>query len=186
LRLIGLKNNQVAEVMDNPYLLASASQKYATIIFVLLKYLQLLFWPYPLSYDYSYNQIAYKNFADPIVIASLMILIGMIAYTFIAIPKKDIIGWCIIFYLGSIFIVSNVVFNIGAPMAERFLFQASVPFVIFVVEIVRRLFTKLNLQQSQVTVAATAILFPILLLGSTQHLPVTRIGNLTRYSFFTM
>jgi cytochrome c-type biogenesis protein CcmH/NrfG len=163
--LIGLKNNQVAEVMDNPYVLASVSQKFATITFVFFKYLQLLFWPHPLSYDYSYNQIAYKNFGDPAVIASIIILAGMIVYAFIAIRKKDIIGWCIIFYLGSIFIVSNVLFNIGAPMAERFLFQASVPFVIFVVEIIRRLFIRLKLEQSQVTVAAVAMLLPILLLS---------------------
>lgn len=34
-------------------------------------------------------------------------------------------------------LVSNLAFNIGAPLGERFLFQASVPFSIGCVEIAR-------------------------------------------------
>ncbi len=161
--LIGLRNNEVREVMDNPYLLATVSQKYATILFVLLKYLQLLSWPNPLTYDYSYNQVAYRNFNDPSVLFSILILLIMIGYTLITFRKKDLIGWCILFYLATIFIISNLVFNIGAPMAERFLYQASVAFVIFIAEIARRLLHKVSWTiQTKTAIASVAASFFII------------------------
>src|SRR6185312_5493071 len=46
-----------ANVLTNPYYYATHLQKIATEWFVLGKYLGLLFWPYPLSADYSYYQI---------------------------------------------------------------------------------------------------------------------------------
>ncbi len=49
------------EILDNPYLLATKTQKLGTEYFVLLKYLWLLIFPYPLVSDYSYNQIPYQN-----------------------------------------------------------------------------------------------------------------------------
>ncbi|HZG00987.1 MAG TPA: hypothetical protein VEY71_08290, partial [Chitinophagales bacterium] len=55
--LIGFESGTVTELMDNPYLLASTDEKYATIAVVFLHYLRLLFFPHPLTYDYSYNQI---------------------------------------------------------------------------------------------------------------------------------
>jgi len=55
---------QSASILSNPYLYATQAQKISTECFVLGKYLGLLFFPYPLSYDYSYNQIPYHTFSD--------------------------------------------------------------------------------------------------------------------------
>jgi len=136
--LLGARNNAVQEVMDNPYLLASVSEKLASITFILLTYLKLMVWPHPLVYDYSFNQVPLHQLADPIVWISLAMQVGLLVYTVIAFRRKDPLAWCILFWFGTLFLVSNLVFNVGAPLAERFLYQASVPFLIAVVELVRR------------------------------------------------
>jgi tetratricopeptide (TPR) repeat protein len=137
--------------MDNPYVLATTSQKMATILFVGLMYLKLLFYPYPLTYDYSFHQIPYHDFSDGLVIFSLAIYAALGFIALWLLRKKDVISWCIFFFFGSLFIISNLLFNIGAPMAERFLYQASLPFIIAITELVRRFFAVQKQSQLQRT-----------------------------------
>ena len=67
-----------------------------------------------------------------------MALVGLGIYGFLAfymiryILKKDHIAFAILLYLAPLSIVSNIVFNIGAPMGERFLFFPSFGFAIAV------------------------------------------------------
>ncbi len=163
--LIGLQQNHVAEVMDNPYVLATTTQKIATILFVFLKYLQLLVYPNPLTYDYSYNQIPYKSLTDPAVIVAAIGVILIISFILFKLKKKDLIAWCLLFFIASLALVSNLFFNVGAPMAERFLYQASVPFLIAVVEIVRRIIAKLNMPQ-HIILPSTAMVMLLILIPS--------------------
>jgi hypothetical protein len=137
--LLDARNNTVQEIMDNPYLNADLGTRTATIAYVFLRYLGLLVWPHPLTYDYSFNQIPYRSWGDPWVLFSATSHIAMLVFAVFAWRRKDLLVWCVLFYLVTLLLVSNLVFNIGAPMAERFLFQASMPFLIGVVELVRRL-----------------------------------------------
>ena len=66
------------DVLNNPFKFASTPEKWATKIEVLNHYLRLLFWPYPLSSDYSYNAILYTNFGDTSVWLSIVLHFGMI------------------------------------------------------------------------------------------------------------
>ena len=54
-------------------MLAKTLEKYATITYIFLKYLLLLLFPHPLTYDYGYNQIPYTTFLDWKVIVSIII-----------------------------------------------------------------------------------------------------------------
>lgn len=125
--LIGFQSGTVAELMDNPYLLANTEQKYATIAVVFLHYLKLLFWPHPLTYDYSYNQIPYVNFSSGFVWLSILLNGCLLLYALVELRNRNLFSWCILFYFLSLFMVSNLVINIGAPMGERFLYQAGFP-----------------------------------------------------------
>ena len=144
--LLGTHSKEVTEVMDNPYLLATAPEKIATILFVFLKYIGLLFVPHPLTYDYSFHQIPYRSFSEPWVIVSIAVLTGLFVLVLRGIKKKDLLVWCIVFFLATFVLVSGLFFNIGAPMAERFMYQGSVPFIIALVECGLRL---LNLLQER-------------------------------------
>ena len=156
--IVPFTNQKVTELMDNPYLLATTDQRYATIIYVLLYYLRLLFYPHPLTYDYSFNQIPYKNFSDLSVVSSLIIHVSLIVYALATFRKKNILAWCIFFYMASIFIVSNFVLNIGAPLAERFLYQPSIAFFLFFVLIIEKVFSGISVSEfSRKNIALTSL-----------------------------
>jgi tetratricopeptide (TPR) repeat protein len=121
-----------ANVMNNPYLLATGSQKLASEMLVLLDYLRLLVFPNILVADYSYNQLPYANFANPLVWLSIIVYVGLFIGMCVLLLKRHVVGFAIAFYLFNLALVSNLFFNIGAPMGERLVFHSSVGFAIVV------------------------------------------------------
>ncbi len=129
---VGINSTQSTEILNNPYILATAAEKWATKIFVLLKELVLLLIPYPLSADYGYNTIPYKSFNDVSVWLSILIYTGMIAVTVILLKKKHPLAFALLFYLCFLFLVSNLVMDIGATMGERLLYHSSLGVVMVI------------------------------------------------------
>lgn len=128
--VIGFTHKEINEVMNAPYLLATPVQAFATKLYVLLLYIKLLFVPYPLCYDYSYNQIPYKELTDIFVILSVVIQAALLIYAVWLLRKRDMMAFAILFYFFSIFIVSNLLVDTGGVLGERFLFQPSAAFSI--------------------------------------------------------
>ncbi len=118
------------DVMNSPYLLATSVEKIATIIYVPLNYVRLLFLPHPLAADYTFNQIPYTTFADYRVWLSLLIHGGLIASMFILFKKRHAVGFAIAFYFAFLALICNLFVNIGAPMGERLIYHSSVGFAI--------------------------------------------------------
>jgi len=116
---------QDAELMNNPFLLADDTQKLATKLFIFLKYFILLIFPHPLSSDYGYNSIPYKDFSDFRVWVAILFLGGSIAGGWIAFRKKHWSAFAIAFYMLTILLVTNLIFNVGATMGERLAFHSS-------------------------------------------------------------
>lgn len=108
----------------------SAIAAFATELLILGKYMKMLFVPYPLICDYSYNSIPFTTLADPFVIVSLLVYAGLGVYGIYRLVKspKDPYAFAILFFMATIALFSNIPFIIGAAMAERFLFFASVGF----------------------------------------------------------
>lgn len=148
------------DVLNDPYVNATAAEKYATIILVLGRYLTLLLFPHPLSYDYSYKQIDYYTFADPGVLTSLVIHILLAAVALLQLKQKSVAAFAILFYIISISIVSNIVINLGAFMGERLLFQSSVGFAIAAGLAINALLERLKplRQQQTVLIGVSAVL----------------------------
>lgn len=132
----GQAGDSPLELMNNPFLKYDGtkyihftfSEKMATIIFTLGKYLQLLLFPHPLTHDYYPRHVELMSFSDISVIISLLAYISLLVFGIRLSLKKNIIGYCILFYLITLSIVSNIVFPIGTNMSERFLFMPSVGF----------------------------------------------------------
>ncbi len=120
------------EILNNPYLYATGAQELASKLAILLRYLQLLFFPSPLSSDYSYAQIPYSDFSSPLVWLSVAIYVGIIAAGIVLFRKRHILCFAIAFYLLNLLLISNLVFNIGAPMGERLIYHSSVGFVMVI------------------------------------------------------
>lgn len=119
-------------ILDNLYQDSTFEEKYATILYVLLFYLKLLVVPYPLSWDYTYDAIGFRKFTDIEVIASLVIQTIFVGWALWKVWQKNLYAYAILFYYLSVFIVSNILIDIGGYVGERFLYQASLGFCILV------------------------------------------------------
>ena len=117
-----------SNIMNNPYLYASGAQKLATELWVMLRYIGLLFVPHPLIADYSFRQIPYTNFSNPLVWLSAILHISMVAAIPVLLKRRHILGFAICIYLLNLLLISNLFFNIGAPMGERLVYHASIGF----------------------------------------------------------
>lgn len=126
------KNVPGGEILNNPYMLATHSQKIATEWLVMGKYIKMLFLPYPLSSDYSYNTIPYHNLSDLSVIISILIYVALIIWGIWLTVKKNILAFPVFFFLLNLFMVSNFLVDIGATMGERLAFHSSLGFVVLI------------------------------------------------------
>ena len=109
------------------------ADRLATSILILGKYVVLLFYPHPLSFDYSYNQIPIVGWGNINAIFSLLMYLALGGITFYGFVKKDPLAFGIAFFIFTLSIVSNLFVEIGATLAERFLFIPSLGFCIAIV-----------------------------------------------------
>jgi len=123
-------SEQSKDLMNNPFLGMKPDEKLGSIMYTLLKYLQLMVWPHPLSHDYYPYAIPKISLFRPIPLLSLTVYIGLIIAAFKGVKKKSVYSYSIWFYLLTLTIVSNIVINLGTFMNERFIFMASAGFCI--------------------------------------------------------
>lgn len=107
------------------------SQK-ATAFYILFKYIVLLFFPHPLSYDYSFEQIKTQSLTDIGAMAGIILYAAIGIYILLNFRKKNIPVYSLIFYLLTLAPVSNLFILIGAPMAERFMYMPSLSFCLLI------------------------------------------------------
>ena len=120
----------IADILNAPFLFATASQAFATKIYILLRYISILFYPYPLSCDYSYKQIPYIGPGTPEFLIAATILIALFIISIVLFRKRSVYSFSILFYFITISIASNLLIDIGTPFSERLLFQPSLAFCI--------------------------------------------------------
>lgn len=123
------KQDEITEVLNNPFVYATPIQAFATKIFILLKYIGLLIFPHPLSADYSWKTIPYNSFGDVIVWVSIAVHLVIVYFFFTFLKKRSWIAFAIAFYLSHLFLVSNLAMSIGATMGERLVYHSSLGFI---------------------------------------------------------
>ncbi len=123
--------NDKQELINNSLMAAkTTSEALATNTMVMGKYLGLLFSPHPLSWDYSYNQVPISTWTNMKVIISLAVYLFLGCFTIIKFGKKNIFAFCILYFVVTISLVSNIFLKIGASFGERFLYAPSLAFCI--------------------------------------------------------
>ncbi len=126
--------NEIANISIIENALASKDISYeskiATAILILGYYLKLLFVPYPLICDYSYNTIPFTHFGDPLVLISVSVCVFIVFFSLKRLIKNhnDPFVFGILFFIITISLVANIVFLIGTTMGERLVFFPSVGF----------------------------------------------------------
>jgi len=123
-----MMNNPFIKVVDGNYLPFTLSEKWASIVFGLGKYVQLLFVPHPLTHDYYPRHIGVMTWSDPAVIMAALMHLMMIGIAIIGLVKKSFSTFCIVFFYATILLMCNIVFPIGTHISERFLFTPSVAY----------------------------------------------------------
>ena len=128
-------------VIDN--LIAAAPDfihRFATAVKILGKYLLLLFYPHPLSSDYSYNEFPIVGPGDWKFLLSFAVYAALVIYAVVRFKKKEIIVFGILFYLFSMTIYSNILVLIGTSFGERLLYTPSLGWAIAIGVLLVKLF----------------------------------------------
>ncbi|MBD98337.1 MAG: hypothetical protein CMO34_00705 [Verrucomicrobia bacterium] len=153
-------------LMNDPFLESSMSEKYATIVLTLGKYLQLMVYPHPLTYDYYPKHIPIVSWGHPMVLLSLashLFLIFVLVKGFI---KKHFLSYSILIYSVTLSIASNLFFPIGAFMNERFIYVSSLGFAIALSYFLLQILPKKIKHKKQQTNFISGFAFTVLILFS--------------------
>jgi protein O-mannosyl-transferase len=142
--------------LNNPFLVwngsawlpCSSVQRIATVLYALGHQLRLLVFPYPLTHDYYY--LSLKTFSSVGVWASLALLALLLGVGLHSIRQRlsgqmdsaVFAGYGVLFLLATVSLTANLLFPVGAFMAERFLYLPSVGFCIAAVMGGKMLFDK--------------------------------------------
>jgi tetratricopeptide (TPR) repeat protein len=102
----------------------------ATKLVILFYYVKLLVMPWPLVWDYSFNQIPVANWSSVLPWVSGLIYLFLIGFSLFQWKKNPIVSFFILFFLISILPTSNLLFTTGCTMGERFLFVPSLAFTV--------------------------------------------------------
>lgn len=130
---------QTTEILNNPFVRASASEKWGTILYSFLRYDMLLFFPHPLTHDYYFNQIPYRKLSDGWVLLSIITRLGFLYLAFRYWRERSPVFFAVAFFIITFSLVSNVFFTVGIIMNERFVFISSIGFCVLAAWILQRL-----------------------------------------------
>lgn len=157
-----LMNNPYLRYVDGVYKPIPSGEKFATIMFTLGKYIQLLLFPHPLTHDYYPRYIDIKSFSDIYVIFSLLIYIFLIVISIKGLKTRSIPAFAAAYYLITLSIVSNLIFPIGTNMSERFMFMPSLGFALILAYLLEKyIYTHLGRNAFLAAVGLVAVLYSI-------------------------
>jgi TPR repeat protein len=149
------------EVMNDPFIYATFSQKYGTIFYTLWLYIKLLIFPHPLTHDYYPVQIAIIDFANPKAFIPFLLysfLAFYAIYTVFVNKKNPVVSWSIWVFLLPLSVVSNLFFSVGTFMNERFIFISSIGFCVILAWLLSVLIPKyLNNRKSTPTIISVIV-----------------------------
>ncbi len=129
----------VAPMIDNILLFTKSHLlRFTTAVSILGIYLKLLFFPYPLVSDNSYNQLPIVGLTDWHFILSFLIFAGLGIYALWGFRKKSIYSFGILFYFITISVTSNIFILIGTSYGERFLYAPSLGFCLVISSLLMR------------------------------------------------
>lgn len=126
------------DLMNDPFLGMTAGEKLATTFLTLGWYIKLLFVPHPLTHDYYPYHVPKVGWSDWRALVSLALYLGMGAWAVLNWRKRAVAAWCVVFFLLTLSIVSNLFVSVGTFMNERFAYMPSVAFCVLIAWLLSR------------------------------------------------
>jgi len=149
----------IVEVDNVNYPYSSNLLRSSSAFMLFLHSFRILLIPYPLTHDYSYNQLPGVSWTSPLALLGLVTFIAAVIYSGLELRKKSVIGfisstWLILFTPALGFILLR-----GGTFAERLLFFPSMAFCMAVAWLFIKL-TKVNIRKklSREDISAKAII----------------------------
>ncbi|HVA97961.1 MAG TPA: tetratricopeptide repeat protein, partial [Bacteroidia bacterium] len=182
--MVGLGAKSSSDIMENPFVNATFFERMATISCISGKYLWMLIFPFPLSSDYSFNQIPIINWTSLKALIPFLIFLFLLIWAIKNAKQKHPVSYGILFFFITYSIVSNVFFNIGAPMGERFLFLPSLGFCIAIAWLLNYFSMKKNPLKNKFSVPITLFISAVLLIFSVETIARNKDwkNNITLFS----
>ena len=147
-----------SNILNNPYINATRAQQVATVLVTWGIYLKLLVFPHPLTHDYYPHQIAITDFSNPLVWLILTGCLLLVGYGVWKLRQKTVPAFGILYFIITFSITSNLLFNVGTFMNERFVFMPSLGFTLLVGWWIYRLCTSQKTVLRNTAIGVTAIL----------------------------
>lgn len=127
----------------------SFSERFATTVYIFANYIKLLFFPHPLTWDYSYPHFQVVSISNIVVLITIITTLILGVLSLLKMNTKNIFAYTFLFFIISFSIVSNFFILIGATLGERFLFFPSIAFCIFIVFAFKALYQRNRLSKSK-------------------------------------
>ncbi len=118
-----ISNEKIDEILNDPYAKASFAERHATNFYTWLIYLKLMIFPHPLTHDYYPKQIPIIDFGDVRATGSFLMYVFFVVLAFVRFRKKEVGIYGLLVFLLTFSISSNLIFNVGTFMNERFLYM---------------------------------------------------------------
>ncbi|MEO8085404.1 MAG: DUF1736 domain-containing protein [Bacteroidota bacterium] len=154
------------DILNNPFINASSIQRFATVLYCWLLYLELILFPLHLSYDYNFNQVPLTHFDNPWVVLSIAIHLSMAILAIYFFRKKRIYAFSILFYFITFSVVSNLFLDTGAPIAERFMLFPSIGFCLAISTMTIAGFEKLKERKVNLPISQFKVLLLVTVLSA--------------------
>ncbi len=165
-------------ILNNALLATSdGSVRLASALAYLTKYAEMLVWPHPLSFDYSYNAIPLHTFAnfDVSIAMAICVVLGVVLIA--GFRRRSVEAFAVLWCAASMILVSNLFFLVSANFGERLLYF---PSVVVCYVAARLLFDAARVPEAQTLEAALRspiVVWPLLIVlgaGSVAVLSRTR------------
>ncbi len=114
-------------------------EKIGTAFWLQILYITKAIVPYSLQHDYSFNEIPVVSLVSIPGMLGLLFLLSLAYFAWKYWKTAPLITSGITWYFGSLLIVSNIFFPIGATFAERFLYAPSFGLVLVFLGVVTQL-----------------------------------------------
>ena len=123
------------EVLNNQYILGTWSEKFALKVYLLGKYFVMLFYPYPLSSDYSFQSDSFLHkwaacSSSDRWFFTILHYLGCLFIYFFEEKNRDLFSCCLLRPLISF--ISNLAVEIGTTFSERLSYILSFAFCVLI------------------------------------------------------
>ncbi|MCK9424161.1 MAG: tetratricopeptide repeat protein [Bacteroidales bacterium] len=126
------------DIINYPY--RDEAVKFSTAFLLFLFTLKMLIWPYPLRYDYSFNQIPAIGWDNIWAISGVIFFFAILIYTVSQVRKRTAMGIGLGFFLITMVPMMAFILLRGGIFAERNLFAPSLGICMIVIILLEKIF----------------------------------------------